>query len=298
MPGLYSHLIETFVFEEIYKIHWTRLGDKSRPAVVLVHGTPFSSLEWLPIARALQNDYSVYLWDLPGFGASQESARSDVEDFDVGFATHGRAFAALCAHWGFSAEQRPHVIAHDIGGHAVLRAHLLQGVKYASLCLLDVVAIKPWGSPLLRAIQSNPEAFEAIPPAMFKGMLREYVQNAAYKKLPDARSNDFVRPWTDLPEEGRKNFIRQIRWMSQTYTEEMESQMHRVMENEDEPVKRLKILWAENDNWIPLHIGEKLAKLAGAAEFVIVPEAGHLIQVDQPEIVMYELAKWLAKVAT
>ena len=64
------------------------------------------------------------------------------------------------------------------------------------------------------------------------------------------------------------------------------------------PEKKLKILWAENDNWIPLHIGEKLAKITGAAEFVKVAEAGHLIQVDQPEIVMYELAKWLAKVAS
>lgn len=297
MSNLYSHLINTYVFEDLYNIRWTRLGGSSKTAVILVHGTPFSSLGWLPIARALQKDYCVYLFDLPGFGASQEPARAGVEDFDVGLAVHGRAFAALYPHWGFSSTNQPHVIAHDIGGHAVLRAHLLHGVEYASLCLLDVVAIKPWGSPLLRAIQSNPEAFEAIPPAMFKGMLREYVQNAAYKKLTEAKSDEFVRPWTDEPEAGRTRYIRQIRWMDPAHTEEMEDEMHRVMERDDGGRKRLKIMWAEHDNWIPIDIGVRLAKLTGAALFVRVPEAGHLIQVDQPEAVTYELAKWLGQVA-
>lgn len=299
MSDLYGHLTETCIFEDLYKIRWTRLGDSSNPPVVLVHGTPFSSLEWLPIARALQKDYSVYLFDLPGFGASQEPARPDVKDsdFDVGLASHGRAFATLYESWDFSGTNLPHVIAHDIGGHAVLRAHLLHNVRYASLCLLDVVAIKPWGSPLLRAIQSDPEAFEAIPPAMFKAMLREYVQNAAHKKLTDARSDEFVRPWTDEPEEGRKRFIRQIRWMTPVHTEEMESEMHRVLATDDGSPKKLKIMWAENDNWIPVEIGERLAMLTEASEFVRVPDAGHLIQVDQPEVVTYELTKWLAKIA-
>ena len=98
MSELYGHLNETFIFEDLYNIKWTRLGDSTRPAVILVHGTPFSSLEWLPIARALQKNYCVYLWDLPGFGASQEAVRPHFDDFDVGLAVHGRAFAALCSH--------------------------------------------------------------------------------------------------------------------------------------------------------------------------------------------------------
>jgi hypothetical protein len=35
---------------------------------------------------------------------------------------------------------RPHVIAHDHGGLMALRANL-----YDSLCLIDVVAIEPFG---------------------------------------------------------------------------------------------------------------------------------------------------------
>jgi pimeloyl-ACP methyl ester carboxylesterase len=33
----------------------------------------------------------------------------------------------LLSHWAL---ERPHVVAHDIGGTVALRAHLLHGMKY------------------------------------------------------------------------------------------------------------------------------------------------------------------------
>lgn len=97
MSDMYAHLNETFILDDIYKIKWGRLGHAAKPAVIFVQGTPFSSLEWLPIARASQKDYCVYLWDLPGFGASQETV-NPIENFDLGLGTHADAFAALCKH--------------------------------------------------------------------------------------------------------------------------------------------------------------------------------------------------------
>jgi pimeloyl-ACP methyl ester carboxylesterase len=37
----------------------------------------------------------------------------------------------------------PHVVAHDYGGAVSLRAHLVHGARYASLALVDVVALRP-----------------------------------------------------------------------------------------------------------------------------------------------------------
>lgn len=298
MNDLFAHLTETFIFEDLYKIRWTRMGKTTNSPVILVHGTPFSSLVWLPFAKALQKDYCVYLWDHPGYGGSQEVLSSNVKDPDVSYAVHAEAFAALYQHWSFNNTNRPHVVAHDIGGHAVLRAHLLHGVKYASLLLMDVVATTPWGSAFLRSVKANPDAFDPVPLPMFKGMLREYMQDAAYRKLSEAKMDEFVRPWMDRGEEGKKSFIRQIRFADMKHTEEMESDYAKVMESEDGGPKKLKIMWAEQDNWLPMEKGEKLVELTRAPEFVRVTDAGHLIQVDQPEIVMYEISIWLAKVAS
>ena len=140
----------------------------------------------------------------------------------------------------------------------------------------------------------NPEAFEAVPLAMFTGLLREYVQLAAYKKLTEATMSGFVDPW--MGEAGKQRFLRQIALFDERHTDEMDADYHRVMANEDSGPKKLKIIWAENDELIPIRKGQILAEITGASEFVRVPEAGHLTMLDQPEIVTYEIARWLRQV--
>ena len=49
-------------------VAWDRLGDG--PPLVLLHGTPWSSELWRPVARVLARTHTVYLWDMPGYGQS------------------------------------------------------------------------------------------------------------------------------------------------------------------------------------------------------------------------------------
>src|SRR5215217_2409700 len=93
------------------EVAWERIG--SGPAIVLCHGTPFSSAIWRPFAEALSRDHTVHLWDMPGYGASSKHA-----DHAVDFGVHGELLTALIDEWGLD---RPHVIAHDFGGAVALR---------------------------------------------------------------------------------------------------------------------------------------------------------------------------------
>ena len=88
------------------EVRWDAFG--SGPDVVFLHGTPWSSALWRPIADALSARYTVHLWDMPGYGQSSKHPEHDV---DLG--TQGELFAALLREWGL---ERPHVVAHDIGG--------------------------------------------------------------------------------------------------------------------------------------------------------------------------------------
>lgn len=58
----------------------------------------------------------------------------------------------------------------------------------------------------------------------------------------------------------------------------------------------VKILWGADDHWIPRVKMESLANTLGdkLKEFVVIPEAGHLIMVDQPERVAVETFSWLS----
>ena len=58
------------------EVAWGRMGDG--PALVLIHGTPFSSQVWRRIAPLLAGRWTVYYFDLLGYGLSDMRDQQDV----------------------------------------------------------------------------------------------------------------------------------------------------------------------------------------------------------------------------
>lgn len=261
------------------QVAWARVG--SGPAVVLCHGTPFSSRLWQPFAEALSRDFTVYLWDMPGYGVSSKHAEHAVD-----FGTQAETFAALLRHWDVD---RPHVVAHDFGGTVSLRAHLVGGVPYASLMLVDVVAIPPSGSPFFRFVHDNPDLLGELPAYIHEAVVRTYIQGASHRGLRDDDLDALVEPWTgDI---GQRAFYRQIAHFDTRFLEENE----KLLPELGLPVR---ILWGTDDTWIPPTIGTKLASLIPGATLDLVPNAGHLIHHDAPIPLMDALRTWLTTVTS
>ena len=154
-------LTELFEWEG-RRLAWGRAG--TGPPVVFCHGTPWSSHVWAPYAAALADRFTVHLWDLPGYGRSSKDPAHEVHA-----GVHARALRALLDHWGLD---RPHVVAHDLGGLVALRAHLVELAAYASLFLVDVVAIPPSGSPFFRFVQENPGLLDQLPAYVHEAIVR------------------------------------------------------------------------------------------------------------------------------
>ena len=266
-------LTETFVWED-RRVAWTRFG--SGPAVVFCHGTPFSSRVWAPYAEALADRFTVHLWDLPGYGrSSMDPAHRVAAD------VHARAFKALLDHWGLD---RPQVVAHDLGGLVSLRAHLVEGAAYASLFLVDVVAIGPSGSPFFRFVQDNPALLPQLPDYIHEAIVRAYVANATDRGLRDDQVDALVEPW--LGAEGQPAFYRQIADFDLSLLEDNERRLPGL----DLPVR---ILWGTEDTWIPLETGRRFAGLVPGASLTEVSDAGHLMQYDAPVALATALGEWL-----
>jgi len=268
-------LVETFAWEG-RRIAWGRAG--AGPAVVFCHGTPWSSWLWRPFAEALSADFTVYLWDMPGYGRSSKDAGHPVD-----FGVQARAFTAVLAHWGLD---RPHVVAHDYGGAVALRAHLVHEVPYASLLLTDVVAIPPAGSPFFRLVQQHADLFAQVPPYIHEALVRSYIGNASHRGLRDDDLAALATPWLD--DDGRPAFYRQIAAYDERYLTENEVLLHRIRI----PVR---VLWGEEDTWIPAATGERLTAGIRGAAFALVHGAGHLIQLDAPVALATELRSWLTR---
>ncbi|WP_156759356.1 alpha/beta fold hydrolase [Microbacterium karelineae] len=252
--------------------HATSAGD-----VVLCHGTPWSARSWMPIARMLAERHRVFLWDMPGYGSS---ISDDAPPADL---VHQRErLAALIALWGLD---RPHVLAHDIGGAVALGAHLLEGVEFASLYLVDIVTLAPWGSPFFRLVAQHEEVFAALPSNLHAALVREYIIGAGGEGL-DARWIDaLVEPWRSRA--GQSAFYRQIAQLSQKHTEPIVRELGRVR-------CRTRIGWGERDPWIPVSQATELAALLPCPVDVITfPDSGHLAPLEATAALGEDALDWL-----
>ncbi|KAI9752214.1 MAG: hypothetical protein M4579_005717 [Chaenotheca gracillima] len=280
-------LTEVFEFESLYRIRWTRLGPASAPPLIFIHGTPWSSRLWVPYALAFATTHSVYLFDNPGYGESQTSGEGTVAQAnDASLDKQAASFAALYRHWKL--DRPPHVIAHDNGGLVSLRATLLHGLSYRSLCLVDIVAVPPFGNPFFKLVAANQEVFEQIPLFMFEGIVRGYIRNAAFKPLSSETEESLARQW--LSEEGQKGFIRQLVQASHRHAEDVLPR-YGDLGASGIPVK---IIWGKDDQWLSVDRAETLQKMIGGrTEVVVVDDASHLIHWDQPERLTTELTRFV-----
>jgi pimeloyl-ACP methyl ester carboxylesterase len=297
-------LTESFHYESAthsYDIKWCSLGNPDSPPVVFIHGTPWSSRVWIPFARALSRQFHVYLFDNPGFGGSPPERElpgktfepsTEIERLDSDLSRQSEAFAALYNLWERVRKgQKAHVIAHDHGGLMSLRAYLLHGCCYASLCLIDVVAIGPFGQPLFNTVAENPQNFQALPDMAFEGILESYIRTAAFLQLSSETMQLLKAPW--LGEGGKAGFIRQLCQANSRSTEAVESRYEEVGQSIP-----LKIIWGAEDRWIPIETATRLGRALRAKEIVAIEEAGHLVMYDQPAQLGVELGRWLVSHGT
>jgi pimeloyl-ACP methyl ester carboxylesterase len=265
-PNAPLALTETLLFEG----QEVRYGVAGKgPPLVLVHGTPFSSVVWRRIAPHLAESRTVFLYDLLGYGRSAMQ-----EDQDVSLGVQNRLLDALLDHWDVAA---PDVVAHDFGGATALRTHLLNGRDFRTLTLIDPVALSPWGSPLVQHVRRHLEAFAGLPAYLHDALLRAYISGAVHRKLSDAEMQLYLAPWQGP--RGQAGFYRQIAQMDQRYTDEVEPLYGAIR-------CPVSIVWGQEDQWIPVERAAQLRSRISGARLRIVPDAGHLVQEDAPEAIL------------
>lgn len=224
----------------------------------------------------LAERYCVHWYDMPGYGRSDKRP-----DQPTGLDVQGQIFAEMLAHWGLD---RPKVVAHDFGGATTLRAHLLHGCDYDLYILMNVVAMRPWGSAFFDHVGKHVEAFQGLPPHIHKAVVEAYIQGALANAIDSDDFAALVVPW--LSDEGRVSFYRQFAQADERYTAEVEPLFGRIR-------CPVKIIWGEDDPWIPLARGQALHRLIPQASFETLPGVGHLPQLEAPDRVFDQVISFL-----
>jgi pimeloyl-ACP methyl ester carboxylesterase len=258
------------------KIRWGMIGEGA--PLVFVHGTPFNSVIWRRIIPYFSNHRRVYFYDLLGYGQSEMR-----EGENVSLGVQNKVFAALLEHWGL---ESPDVVGHDFGGTTVLRAHLLDAKNYRSLTLIDPVAFAPLSRPgsLSHHARRHEGAFAELPAFVHRAIIPAYISSAAHKPLLPETMAHYAEPW--LSEFGQPAFWRQIAQFDDNYADEVESIYEQIRCS-------VMILWGEEDRWISVEDGHKLASMIPGSIFKVIPDAGHMVQEDAPEAIVAALLGFL-----
>jgi len=247
------------------------------PDLVLAHGWPWSSFSWHRVIPTLSERFCVHWYDMPGYGQSAKRAEQRTS-----LDAQGQVFAEMLEHWKLS---RPVVIAHDFGGATTLRAHLLHGCDFDRYALMNVVAMRPWGSEFFDHVGRHVDAFSGLPPHIHKAVVEAYIKGAIVNDIEHEDFAALVAPW--LTDDGRNSFYRQFAQADERYTAEVEPLFGKIR-------CPVKIIWGEDDPWIPLARGKALHELIPQATFEGLPGVGHLPQLEAPNRVLQHLSGFLA----
>jgi pimeloyl-ACP methyl ester carboxylesterase len=230
------------------------------PALLLLHGFLCDSRVWRHQLAGLSDEFTVVAWDAPGAGASSDPP----EPFTT--AHYAQCLAAFLNSIGVD---RPHVLGLSWGGILAQEFFRLFPGRIRSLVLADTYA--GWKG--------------SLPEPVYKERLATCLVDATGP--PEALVAKFLPGvFTDAaPQELREEFAAIVsefhpvgfRLMSLS-SAEMDTRT--LLTTID--VATL-VLWGDDDRRSPMHIAEQLSAAIPRAELVIIPNAGHLSNMEQPE---------------
>ncbi len=245
------------------EIAWDVFGDG--PPVILLHGTPTWSYLWRKVVPTLARSFSVYVFDLPGYGNSPAP-----RDREISIRTHASTLVDLLDYWDL---RTPAAVGHDIGGAALLRAHLVHGRRFRQLGLVDAVVLAPWITPTTRHIQDHLDAYGTMPRHIFEQITAAHLRTAVHRGLDDDAFSAYHAQWRG--EGGQRAYLEKIVHFDEQHTREFEP----LLETIRVPVL---VLWGQQDAWLDPALARRLGDLIPGADVKLIDGAGHFSPEDAP----------------
>lgn len=263
------HYIKEPTFNEVTYVETH--GDPSNEAIIFVHGLgDEASKIWQDTAQALQNEYYILLFDLPGFGRSDKSNKL--------YSPYNYAYFInyLAGHF----IQKPfHLVGHSMGASISLKyASMFENIK--SLMLIDAAGI------LNKIAYSQFLLKEKTQKVTQNNGIVDFVEN-----LP-SKLNEFLP--LNLDSVLQYNASRKVLLRSNPSTiaatalveEDFSLIPQRVNVN-------TLIMWGEEDKVAPLRTGYVLHKRIENSKLTTVKDTGHVPIKDASQIFLNALQEHL-----
>ena len=258
-----------------HELAFQRAG-KGRP-VLLVHGITTYSFIWKDILPGLAEDHDVVAVDLLGSGDSDKPL-----DVSYGITSQVELLEAFTQALGFGPFA---FVGHDIGGGIAQRFAVQHPERLTHAAVINGVAYDFWPVQPIIAMRT-PSIRQLAMATLDLGAFDLIVKRGVFHKdriTPDLMAYFWKPMGTRL---GRKAFLH--------FAESLDN---RDLTSISEELRRTQvpflILRGQDDVYLSSEISYKLHREIPGSRLVVVSEAGHFIQIDQPERVVAELRAFL-----
>ena len=260
------------------KIHYAKMG--SGPLIVMIHGFPDYWYTWRHQMEGLADRFTVVAIDQRGYNLSDKPA--GVENYDVRLLV-GDVIAVI-RHLG---QPKAIVVGHDWGGVVAWQVAMNVPQMVDRLIILNL----PHPRGLSRELAHNPEQQKN------SAYARRFQTEGAEKTLTAEGLASWVRD-PDAKKKyieafGRSDFGAMLNYYKRNYPREPYTE-------DTSPVKKIQM------PVLMFHGLKDTALLSGALNgtwdwmeqdltLVTVPDAGHFVQADAPELVTKSMRAWLLR---
>ncbi len=257
----------TFVTVHGARIHYVERGDG--PTIVLVHGLADDARTWNATIEALAGKYRVIAPDLIGHG------RSDKPLFNYRAGTFADFLSKFLDDLRI---ERATLVGNSLGGWASILVALNEPQRVERLVLVDSAGYADQHLPAVLNPTTLEESRELLS-LVFAG--KKFTNDPALAELILA--------------------ARVANGDGTTIARFLES----AQRNEDANDGKLSgltmptlVIWGEQDKLLPLSLGERFAKEIPGAKLAIIPNSGHVPQVESPQKFNEVLLGFLEQTAT
>jgi len=257
------------------------------PAVLLLHGFPTSSYDWLGVIDGLAQGFRCIALDFPGYGLSNKPAAYSYSLFQ-----QTDVVEALARSLGIN---EAHVVSHDVGTsvHTELFAREQEGrlaFRILSSTFLNGSMLQELATitPFQNLLASNETLPQAI--AICENMSVNYIDGLkSVMKRPDCISEDDATVMNEvlLYRDGnrrlpalsvymRERYINRERWIGALKAAE-----------------RVQFVWADGDPVANVEMGRVLSKEVPQACYSELPGLGHFLLMEDPPAVAKHIREFI-----
>lgn len=244
-------------------IYYEKHGN-NKDVIIILPGWGDNRYTFNNIINVLKQDYSIYIFDYPGFGNS-EISNNEMTIYDYS--------KAIIYFMKTNKIKNPIVIGHSFGGRIIITLSGLYEIKFKKIILMSSAGIKPKKNILQilkLIIYKTLKKLKLIIPktkrASYSKKLINLFGSSDYKSIPESLRKTFI----NIVNENLTKYIKNIK---------------------DETL----ILWGQNDNITPIKDAYIMNKLIKDSGLVIIKETNHFFYLEKQNYIITVLKQYLKK---